>query len=258
MLAFGMVGDEFGRKRVMLAGVGVFCAGSVMCAMAPNAPVLIAGRAVMGVGAAASEPGTLSMLRHMYPGERMRDTAVGLWTAVCGLALAMGPVIGGALVGIWDWRAICLVPGRGRRIQRLPDRADLPGLMAAEVWITSGKVAPGDPASCGSETVRPTAEMIPSVTLLARPSGLPMASTMSPTCSLEESAKRAGTRCAAPVTWITARSSAGSCRSAGPTAGAPSRPGRPGRRWRCRPHVRWSRCGRRCRRPPQSQGRMRS
>ena len=60
-----------------------------------------------------------------------------------------------------------------------------------------------------SETVRPTAEMIPSVTLLARPSGLPMASTISPTCSLEESAKRAGTRCSAPVTWITARSSGG-------------------------------------------------
>ena len=90
----------------MLAGVGVFCAGSVLCAMAPNAPVLIARRAVMGVGAAASEPGTLSMLRHMYSGERTRDRAVGLWTAVCGLALAMGPVIGGALVGIWDWRAI--------------------------------------------------------------------------------------------------------------------------------------------------------
>jgi MFS family permease len=58
MLAFGMVGDEFGRKRVMLAGAAVFCAGSVLCAMAPNAPVLIAGRAVMGLGAAASEPGT--------------------------------------------------------------------------------------------------------------------------------------------------------------------------------------------------------
>ena len=92
MLAFGMVGDEFGRKKVMLAGVAVFCAGSVLCAMAPNAPVLIAGRAVMGVGAAASEPGTLSMLRHMYTDERTRDRAVGLWTAVCGLALAMGPV----------------------------------------------------------------------------------------------------------------------------------------------------------------------
>ena len=106
MLAFGMVGDEFGRKRVMLAGAAVFCAGSVLCAMAPNAPVLIAGRAVMGLGAAASEPGTLSMLRHLYPDERLRDRAVGIWTAVCGLALALGPAIGGELTGIWDWRAI--------------------------------------------------------------------------------------------------------------------------------------------------------
>jgi EmrB/QacA subfamily drug resistance transporter len=106
MLAFGMVGDEFGRKRVMLIGVTVFCAGSVLCALAPDAEMLIAGRAVMGVGAAASEPGTLSMLRHLYPDERIRDRAIGVWTAVCGLALALGPVIGGALVGVWNWRAI--------------------------------------------------------------------------------------------------------------------------------------------------------
>jgi EmrB/QacA subfamily drug resistance transporter len=106
MLAFGMVGDEFGRKRVMLAGAAVFCAGSVLCALAPNLQMLIAGRAVMGLGAAASEPGTLSMLRHLYPDERIRARAVGVWTAVCGLALALGPVVGGVLVGVWDWRAI--------------------------------------------------------------------------------------------------------------------------------------------------------
>ena len=106
MLAFGMIGDEFGRKRVMLAGAGVFCAGSVLCALAPNAQMLIAGRAVMGIGAAASEPGTLSMLRHLYPEERIRARAIGVWTAICGLALALGPVIGGVLVGVWDWRAI--------------------------------------------------------------------------------------------------------------------------------------------------------
>ncbi len=106
MLAFGMVGDEFGRKRVMLIGIVVFCAGSVLSALAPSVQVLIAGRAVMGLGAAASEPGTLSMLRHLYPGERQRARAIGMWTAVCGLALAFGPVIGGALVGLWDWRAI--------------------------------------------------------------------------------------------------------------------------------------------------------
>jgi EmrB/QacA subfamily drug resistance transporter len=106
MLGFGMVGDEFGRKRVMIIGIVIFLAGSVLSAVAPNTGVLIAGRAVMGFGAAASEPGTLSMLRHVYTNERERGWAVGVWTAVSGVALALGPVLGGALVGIWDWRAI--------------------------------------------------------------------------------------------------------------------------------------------------------
>ncbi len=106
MLAFGMVGDEFGRKKVMLVGGAVFCAGSVLSALAPSAGVLIAGRAVMGLGAAASEPGTLSMLRQLYPGERSRNRAVGVWAAVSGLALAARPVIGGALIGQWSWHAI--------------------------------------------------------------------------------------------------------------------------------------------------------
>ena len=106
MLAFGMVADEFGRKKVMLIGVGIFCAGSVLAAVAPNSGMLIAGRAVMGLGAAASEPGTLSMLRHVYDDERTRTRALGVWTAVSGLALAAGPVIGGALIGVWSWRGI--------------------------------------------------------------------------------------------------------------------------------------------------------
>jgi EmrB/QacA subfamily drug resistance transporter len=106
MLAFGMVADEFGRKKVMLIGVGIFCGGSVLAALAPNAGTLIAARAVMGLGAAASEPGTLSMLRHVYDDERERTRALGVWTAVSALALAAGPVIGGALVGIGTWRAI--------------------------------------------------------------------------------------------------------------------------------------------------------
>jgi EmrB/QacA subfamily drug resistance transporter len=106
MLACGMIADEFGRKLVMLCGAGVFCAGSLMCALAPNIDVLIAGRAVMGLGAAASEPGTLSMLRHLYTEQRSRDRAVGIWAAVSGLALALGPVVGGAIVGIWNWRGI--------------------------------------------------------------------------------------------------------------------------------------------------------
>jgi EmrB/QacA subfamily drug resistance transporter len=106
MLACGMIGDEFGRKLVMLCGAGVFCGGSLMSALAPNIGLLIAGRAIMGLGAAASEPGTLSMLRHLYTEERSRDRAVGVWAAVSGLALALGPVVGGALVGAWNWRGI--------------------------------------------------------------------------------------------------------------------------------------------------------
>ena len=106
MLACGMIGDELGRKKVMLTGVGVFCAGSVLCALAPNAQTMIAGRAIMGLGAAASEPGTLSVLRHIYDDERERAWAVGVWAAVSGMALALGPVIGGAIVGVWNWRGI--------------------------------------------------------------------------------------------------------------------------------------------------------
>src|SRR6201989_3028699 len=106
MLACGMSGDELGRKKVMLTGVGVFCAGSVLCALAPNVQTLIAGRAVMGLGAAASEPGTLSMLRHLSPDARARNRAIGVWAATSGFALAAGPVVGGVLTGVWSWRGI--------------------------------------------------------------------------------------------------------------------------------------------------------
>jgi EmrB/QacA subfamily drug resistance transporter len=106
MLTFGTLGDLFGRKRVMLSGVAVFCAGSVLCALATSVQMLIAGRVIMGLGAAASEPGTLSMIRHLYRGEGERARALAVWVAVSGLALALGPVIGGALTGLWSWRAI--------------------------------------------------------------------------------------------------------------------------------------------------------
>jgi EmrB/QacA subfamily drug resistance transporter len=106
MLAFGMMGDKFGRKKVMLAGVVIYCAGAALAALAPSTAVLIAGRSVMGLGAAASEPGTLSMIRQLYSDERSRNRALGVWAAVSGFSLALGPVLGGALVGGWSWRGI--------------------------------------------------------------------------------------------------------------------------------------------------------
>jgi EmrB/QacA subfamily drug resistance transporter len=90
----------------MLAGITVFMAGSVFGGLAPNTPSLIAGRAVMGIGAAACEPGTLSIIRQLYPDRADRARALGLWAAIAGLALAMGPVIGGILVGLGGWPAI--------------------------------------------------------------------------------------------------------------------------------------------------------
>ncbi len=106
MMMAGLLSDRLGRKRVMLSGLGIFAAGSLLGALAPNPSVLIGARVLMGVGAAASEPGTLSVIRHLYPDRAQRARAFGAWAAVSGLALALGPLVGGLLVSAGSWRDV--------------------------------------------------------------------------------------------------------------------------------------------------------
>ncbi|HEX3824883.1 MAG TPA: MFS transporter [Mycobacteriales bacterium] len=150
MLTGGTLGDRFGRKRLMLIGVSIFTAASVLGALATSADVLIASRALMGVGAAASEPGTLSIIRQLFPNQRARAKALGLWAGVSCLGLALGPVVGGVLIGIWDWRAVfwfnvaagLAVLAAGRRwIPESSDpemvRVDVPGQLLAVATLAT-------------------------------------------------------------------------------------------------------------------------
>ncbi len=149
MLAGGTLGDLLGRKRVMLAGIALFSVGSLVGALAGDTRTLIVGRVVMGVGAAACEPGTLSLIRQIYPDGRERARALGVWTAVSGISLALGPVLGGVLVALGGWRAIfwfnvafslAMLAAAARFIPESSDREgrrfDIPGLVFGAVAVT--------------------------------------------------------------------------------------------------------------------------
>ncbi len=145
----GRLGDMFGRKRLYLGGVVVFALGSILSGAAGDQEMLIGGRILQGLGAAPMLPLSLAIVCNVFPqGEQAR--ALGIWAGVSALALAIGPLAGGALVEI-DWRVIFWInlpvaviaiaitalaapestdPGSGRRI-------DLPGLLMLSAGLTA-------------------------------------------------------------------------------------------------------------------------
>ena len=98
------LGDKFGRRRVFLAGFAVFTVASAACALAPSVAALIAARAVQGAGGGIATPLSLVLITEAFPAQR-RGAVVGAWAAITGVAVGLGPVIGGAIVqGIaWPW-----------------------------------------------------------------------------------------------------------------------------------------------------------
>lgn len=105
MLVGGSLGDQFGRRRVYVTGLVAFGATSALCAVAPSDEFLVGARALQGVAGALLVPGSLAIVAATFEGEA-RGRAVGTWTAWTGIATVFGPAGGGALIGIFSWRAI--------------------------------------------------------------------------------------------------------------------------------------------------------
>jgi EmrB/QacA subfamily drug resistance transporter len=108
LLFAGAVGDKYGRRRVFLIGVIWFAVASVLCGIAPDAPVLIAARALQGVGAALLTPGSLAIIEaSFHPDDRGK--AIGAWSGLSGVGAAIGPFLGGWLIQAVSWRLIFVI-----------------------------------------------------------------------------------------------------------------------------------------------------
>ncbi|HWX51440.1 MAG TPA: MFS transporter [Roseomonas sp.] len=109
LLTGGLLADLYGRRIIFMAGAAVFTVASLLCALAPTVLVLICGRALAGIGAALLLPASLAIIRVVWPEPKERARALGLWAACNGLALAIGPTLGGLLIARFGWRSIFLV-----------------------------------------------------------------------------------------------------------------------------------------------------
>src|SRR5207302_8775929 len=150
MVTGGRLGDIFGRRRMFLFGVVVFGASSLIIGFAPNEGVLVAFRAIQGVGAAFMMPATLSIITQTFPAEQ-RGMAIGTWAGVSAMALAIGPVLGGFLTQSVSWRAIffinppiavgavavTLFAARESRDETVDKTVDIPGIAAITIGLTA-------------------------------------------------------------------------------------------------------------------------
>ena len=146
LLTGATLGERFGRRRMLVIGLVVFTAGSAAAALAPTAEWLVIFRALQGAGAAMVTPLTLTLLAAAVPVER-RGMALGIWGAVAGLAIATGPVVGGAVVQGWSWQTIfwlnvplglLLIPMARMRVVESRGTAthlDLPGVALASAGL---------------------------------------------------------------------------------------------------------------------------
>jgi len=142
LLTGAALGDRFGRRRMFVIGMSIFTGASALAALAPSTDLLIAARAVQGTGAAIVTPLTLTLLAEAFTDER-RGMAIGVWSGVSGIAVALGPLVGGAVVQAISWHwifwinvpiGICLIPLAARTLEesRGPyGRLDIPGLALA-------------------------------------------------------------------------------------------------------------------------------
>src|SRR3954465_8543090 len=102
----GLMADRLGRRRTFVAGLVVFSGGSLLCSLAPSVELLIAARVVQAVGGSMLNPVAMSIVTNTFTDPRERAQAVGVWGAVFGVSMALGPIIGGTVVSAAGWRPI--------------------------------------------------------------------------------------------------------------------------------------------------------
>ncbi len=106
LMLSGSMADRLGRARIFKLGLVLFTLGSLLCSLAPTVQLLIVFRMVQAVGGSMLIPVAMSIIRNTFTDARERAQAIGLWAGVIGLSMAMGPVLGGALVEAGSWRSV--------------------------------------------------------------------------------------------------------------------------------------------------------